>query len=260
LFILRVSFYTHIYMRLFLICLLLVGCPPLGWSAPLEKNRWHDFEGLIADRQAHISIYVEQDGKISGKVCYAAKKPELTLQGKLEADQLDFSVFNREKPVAHFSGKITSSDADRMEGDWKELETKDIFILKLTYIASCGGDASHRYTSVDVADSVAEAFMQTAVTRILAKDKQWVSQHTFFPLETSYLGKKGVTIRNAAQLLAAYDKVFYPEYLARLRSVCFCGLFHNYRGLMVGRGELWIGQVPSASGKKPRLVINGVVN
>lgn len=256
----RVSFYTHIYMRLFLICLLLVGCPPLGWSAPLEKNRWHDFEGLIAVRQAHISIYVEQDGKISGKVCYAAKKPELTLQGKLEADQLDFSVFNREKPVAHFSGKITSSDADRMEGDWKELETKDIFILKLTYIASCGGDASHRYTSVDVADSVAEAFMQTAVTRILAKDKQWVSQHTFFPLETSYLGKKGVTIRNAAQLLAAYDKVFYPEYLARLRSVCFCGLFHNYRGLMVGRGELWIGQVPSASGKKPRLVINGVVN
>lgn len=232
-----------------------------GFSAtPLEKNRWHDFEGQVADKLAHLSIYVEDNGKLVGSFCYAGKKPEHTVRGVVEGDHLQLSVMNGQKIVARFDARMTSSDADRIEGDWSSDETKDVFIVKLTYISSCGGDASHRYTTIDLPDSVAEAFMQTAVTKILAKDKQWVVNHTFYPLETTLLGKKGITIRNATQLLSQYDKIFYPAYLSRLRSVCFCGLFHNYRGLMIGRGELWIGQVPAGVGKKPRLVINGVVN
>ncbi|MCA6482497.1 MAG: hypothetical protein IM540_05500 [Chitinophagaceae bacterium] len=229
-------------------------------AAPLEKNRWHDFEGLVADKATHLSVYMEDNGKIVGSFCYAGKKPEHTVQGLMEGERLQLSIMNGQKIVARFDARMTSSDADRMEGDWNNVETNDVFIVKLTYIASCGGDAKHRYTSIDLPDTVAEAFMQTAVTKILAKDKQWVVNHTFYPLETSLLGKKGITIRNAAQLLSLYDKVFYPAYLSRLRSVCFCGLFHNYRGLMVGRGELWIGQLPAGVGKTPRLVINGVVN
>jgi hypothetical protein len=229
-------------------------------ATPLEKNRWHDFEGLVADKVAHLSIYVEDNGKLVGSFCYAGKKPAHTVQGSMEGDRLQLLIMNEQKVVARFDARITSSDADRMEGDWSNDATKDVFIVKLTYIASVGGDANHRYTAIDLPDSVAENFMQLAVAKILARDKQWVVNHTFYPLETSLLGKKGITIRNAAQLLSLYDKVFYPAYLSRLRSVCFCGLFHNYRGLMVGRGELWIGQVPAGVGKKPRLVINGVVN
>jgi len=248
------------FMKYLFIFLLPVISFVTAKANPLEKNRWHDFEGLVADKVSHLSVYVEDNGKISGQFCYAGRKPEHRIEGLMEGDRLQLTIVSGQKNVAQFHAKLTSSDADRLEGEWTDLDTKDVFIVKLTYIASVGGDANHRYTAVDLPDSVAENFMQLAVAKILAKDKQWVSKNTFYPLETSLMGKKGVTIRNAAQLLAAYDKIFYPEYLVRLRSVCFCGLFHNYRGLMVGRGELWIGQVPAGAGKKPRLVINGVVN
>lgn len=248
------------FRRIVLIVALFALSSSFATAAPLEKNRWHDFEGWVADKLVHISVYVEDNNQVTGQFCYAGKKPLHRVAGVLEGDKIQLTVVSGKVTTAQFHARLTSSDADRMEGEWTDLETKDVILVKLTYIASVGGDASHRYTSVDLPDSLAEAFMQLAVERILAKDKQWVSKNTFYPLETSLLGKKGITIRSATQLLTLYDKVFYPEYISRLRSVCYCGLFHNYRGLMVGRGELWIGQVPAGTGKKPRLVINGVVN
>jgi len=55
-------------------------------AAPLEKNRWHDFEGLVADKATHLSVYVEDNGKIVGSFCYAGKKPEHTVQGLMEGE------------------------------------------------------------------------------------------------------------------------------------------------------------------------------
>jgi len=227
---------------------------------PLEKNRWHDFEGMIGKKLAHFSIFVEDGGKLTGTMCYAGNQSSYLLRGTLQNNRLKFTISRQKQIIAEVSGMLTSSDADRIEGDWKEVSTGAKQKIKITYLASCGGDLNHRYTAIDFPDSVAEHFMQTAVTKILAKDKQWVSENIFYPLNTTYLGKQGVTIRDAAELLANYDQIFYPAYLSSFTSVCFCGLFHNYRGVMLGSGELWIGQVPSAPGNKPRLVINAVNN
>lgn len=229
-------------------------------ASPLEKNRWHDFEGMIGKQLAHISVFVEDAGNVTGKMCYSGKQSTYRLQGTMEGNQIQITIYQQNQSIAQVTGVLTSTDADRIEGEWKELATGSVQAIKISYIASCGGDLTHRYTTIDFADSVAERFMQTAVEKILAKDKKWVAQNTFYPLNTSYMGKKGVTIRNAQELLNNYDRIFYPDYLLKFRDLCYCGLFHNYRGLMLGRGELWIGQVPSAPGKKPRLVINAVNN
>ena len=227
---------------------------------PLERNRWHDFEGMIGKKLAHFSIFVEDGGKLTGTMCYAGNQSSYLLRGTMIDNRLKFSLSLQKQIIAEVSGILTSSDADRIEGDWKEVSTGAKQKIKITYLASCGGDLTHRYTAIDFPDSVAEQFMQTAVTKIVAKDKQWVSENIFYPLNTTYLGKQGVTIRDAAELLANYDQIFYPAYLSSFTSLCFCGLFHNYRGVMLGSGELWIGQVPSTPGKKPRLVINAVNN
>jgi len=242
--------------------LLILSCILFGQAManPLERNRWHDFEGMIGKQLAHFSIFVEDGGKLTGTMCYAGNQSSYLLRGTMQNNRLKFTLSRQKQTIAEVSGMLTSSDADRIEGDWKEVSTGAKHTFKITYLASVGGDLTHRYTAIDFPDSVAEQFMQTAVAKILAKDKQWVSQNTFYPLNTTYLGKQGVTIRDAAELLANYDQIFHPAYLSSFTSLCFCGLFHNYRGLMLGRGELWIGQVPSAPGKKPRLVINAVNN
>lgn len=229
-------------------------------ASPLEKNRWHDFEGTIGNKLAHISVFIEDDGKLTGIMCYSGKQSSYRLQGTMDENQIQFTIYQHQQSIARVVGTLTSTDADRIVGQWKEVATGTVQAIQVAYLSSCGGDLSHRYTSIDFADSVAERFMQTAVEKIIAKDKKWVAQNTFYPLKTSYLGKKGVTIRNAQELLNNYDRIFYPAYLSKFTDVCFCGLFHNYRGLMVGRGELWIGQMPSSPGKKPRLVINAVNN
>ena len=244
----------------FLYTLLFCCSSLMAFAIPLEKNRWHDFEGMLGNRLTHLSVFIEDDGKLSGKLCFAGQLPAWDLQGKLVDSQFQILAYENKVPVASITAAIVSGDADVLTGEWKNTKSGDKQALKLMYIASCGGDIAHRYTSIDFPDTVAEQFMQQSVNRIIQKDKKWVAANMLYPLNTSLLGKKGITIQNEQALLKYYDQIFYPDYVSRLQSVCFCGLFHNFRGLMLGRGELWIGQMPSVKGKKPRLLINAVNN
>lgn len=90
--------------------------------------------------------------------------------------------------------------------------------------------------------------------RAVAKgDKAGVAARVRFPLGV-YGGDRKMVIKNKAQLMNQYDKIFTKDIKKTLAETKFDDLFVNSDGASVGQGSIWI--VPSASGMPGIMTVN----
>ena len=85
-------------------------------------------------------------------------------------------------------------------------------------------------------------FFEALKTAVAAGDKQAVSAMVDYPF-TARIGDKALTIRDAAQFVADYDKVITPKVKDAIAAQTYETLFANWQGVMIGNGELWFSGV-----------------
>ena len=77
---------------------------------------------------------------------------------------------------------------------------------------------------------------------IAAGDKAAVAALVVYPLEVTIDGKKR-KIGNASQFIDSWDKIVTADVVQAVAKQEYRDAFVNWQGLMVGEGEVWIGDV-----------------
>ncbi len=100
-------------------------------------------------------------------------------------------------------------------------------------------EESRRYESLGVTNkSEFEKEAEKFYFAVLQGDKRAALQQVQYPLLV-FLGKKKLLVHSPSELLHNWNKIFTPEYVNCLRKGIPHDMFANYKGAMVGNGEIW---------------------
>ena len=83
-------------------------------------------------------------------------------------------------------------------------------------------------------------FLSDLQKSVAAGDRAHVASLIQFPITITIKGKR-ISLRNRQQLLTHYDVAFDPKVKGFLAKQHFADLFCNWKGIMIGRGEIWLG-------------------
>ncbi|MDH6348894.1 hypothetical protein [Brevibacillus sp. 1238] len=112
-----------------------------------------------------------------------------------------------------------------------------------TMIKQASEKVHNRYEAAGITDPVAfEAFFRKLQEAVQAGDKRQVAKKVHFPLRINKDGSSRY-IRDEQQFLAEYDQIFSDKVKKALLVQNVQETFVNAEGVMVGNGELWLGQI-----------------
>jgi hypothetical protein len=106
-----------------------------------------------------------------------------------------------------------------------------------------------------------KAFFMKLKTVIERKDKEWLATHISFPI-TVRLGLARKPIKTREEFIINYDAIINSKVKLAVEKQEVNALFKNWRGLMVGDGEIWFTPVQLTSKNLPeiRYFITGINN
>lgn len=228
----------HLKMTAF-VAMLLAGFSATG--ADLVKYFWNDFEGNIGNARVRMGLYLEDSGKITGSYCYNRVDTRISLTGKVQGNTVELTEWIDGKPHARFSGKLKTDSADRFEGSWTSLANNQSTPFRLTYQSNSHGAPDERYGEFLMgSDQEVEQFMKKIKTAIVKGDRNWLADQFQYPMTTLLNGKTAARIKTKKEFLEKYNQIIHPAFKSRMAGLCTCHLFFNYRGAMLGNGEIWI--------------------
>jgi hypothetical protein len=207
----------------------------------LEKNWWYDFDGKIGQAKISLSLYVLDNGELTGNYCYQTYETKILLTGHINGNEIELKELINGKTNGYFDGKVFTDTRDRFEGVWTDSSKNKNIEFKLTLTSALPSSRiDHRYSFVHGEDSDVESFMKLVKRSVLNKDKLWIANNTEYPISLRLNNDKAVTINNSQQLIDNFDQIFTDRFIEKLKSTCTCNLFCNYRGVMLGNGIIWI--------------------
>jgi len=100
-----------------------------------------------------------------------------------------------------------------------------------------------------------KAFFRDLKRAVLAGDRAWIAEHICFPVRAVIDGRSRM-IANAADFDAAYAQIMTLDMVNAIRRANAESLVRTTRGIMVGDGEIWLGEDPApAAGTAPKVCI-----
>ena len=214
----------------------------------LDTNSWNDFEGKIDSSDIQLSLYLFENGEIKGNYCYKKYETKIQLFGHLSGNEIELTEMIGNTENGFFKGKIFTDSLDRFEGKWKnKTKTKELK-FELTLSSICSGSYVFRYSSAFYGTtSEIENFMKQIKTSILNNDKNWLSNHICYPITVTLNKTRTVKITNKKELLENYDKIIHNDFKKKISEYYTVNLFNNWRGAMIGNGEIWINNKPNST-------------
>ncbi|MCB4771162.1 hypothetical protein LGR54_21355 [Ancylobacter sp. Lp-2] len=100
-----------------------------------------------------------------------------------------------------------------------------------------------------------QAFFEKLKKAVAADDRAAVAGMVDYPLRTKIDGKT-TTVRNAKAFVASYDKIVTPKVRQAVAAQGYASLFANWRGVMIGNGEVWF----TGIGNKGRIAVSAINN
>lgn len=103
-------------------------------------------------------------------------------------------------------------------------------------------ERQNRYEVAGITDPAAfEAFFTKMQEWVTKGDKAKVAQHVQYPLRVNKEGKSK-SIKNEKQFVSEYDQIMTDKVKNAYLQQHVTDTFVNYQGVMVGNGEMWLGQ------------------
>ena len=218
----------------------------LSTNAQLSPNQWSDYKGLMSKTNIAMSLYLGDNGQVTGNYCYAKYDKRIGLIGKANGREITLYEMHEGQQTGTFKGTLLTDSTDHFKGTWSNGKTSMPFDLHLSGITS--GTPTKRYNDTKQSDAQVEAYMKKVKTAILNNNKEWLSTQVSYPYKASTPEGKIVTLKNKQEFISKYSLVVSEGLKKRIANICTCNLFMNYRGVMLGNGEVWINERPGGKG------------
>lgn len=217
--------------------------PSFCHAQSLESNAYNDFTGKIGqESNIFMSLYLKSDGSITGHYFFIKNEKEIIVKGSVSAGSILLREFYHKGNVtALFRGTLT------LDGGVHGIKTqissgkKVKFSLELSSIIDAPW--GHRYQLIGAKeDTVIESFARKIKYAIESSNYKWISNHISYPISVYTNGTKK-TINDAKLFLKYSATIFTKKFKNKMAHVRTKDLFTNWRGAMLGNGDIWISYV-----------------
>ncbi|PHY12682.1 hypothetical protein CSW58_10970, partial [Caulobacter sp. B11] len=181
---------------------------------------------------------------VSGHYFYVRTLINIPLTGRMEGDTLTLQepgggVF-RLHLVSNVPGRketLTFYNSTSLAGTWTQGAKTLPVELGLTGGYDGPPRARHYEEMTDEPDAVFEARVGRFLKAVVRGDRAAAAQAVSYPLLVN--GARPRTVRNRAELLARWDSIFTPAFVADLRNAVPHEMFVRQGMAMVGDGDVW---------------------
>ena len=224
-------------------CLFLAaGLAAAQHAAKVERVQ---YSGTLGQSRIGLTLEVENGRAIRGHYFYRKYLKDIPLAAKQDNGVLLLNEAGGEFKL-HFKGNGSEGHAPLdfensvgLDGTWASADGARSLPVSLSGQTILPGPAGgRRYSDVTgESDAAFERRVQSFYRAVLAGNRSEAARYVSYPLRVN--GKQTKTIRTAAQLIAAWDSIFTPAFLARLRNDLPHDLFVREGMAMLGDGDVW---------------------
>ena len=212
-----------------------------------EAGRLETFiaEGAVGPYRAGINLTVRDHARIeAAHYYYASSGQDIVLTVRQDGDRITLTEPGGGRMVLALSNAdareprpLTFYTSTGLAGDWARADR--VLPVRFTFGTVRPGPSPDRWygdvTSED--DTAFEARCRQFISGVLRGDKARAAAAVSYPLRVS--GPVRLTLRNRAELLAQWSRVFTPTAVARLREAIPHEMFVRDGMAMVAGGAVW---------------------
>lgn len=225
-------------------------------SQTLQSNAWNNFEGNLGNSEMQLSIYLFKDDSVKGNYFLKYTGPKIQLIGQEKAKTIRLREMIRNSPWGSFNGRLIDS-SNSFTGTWTDSGASQTLAFNLKLMSKTAGSYEQHYPDLYGSTEDVESFMKKVVSAILINDKDWLGDHMRYPLKHTPI--KGFnSINNKQQLIRYFDLIFTKNYKEKIRQAYTTNLFTKNGSVMLGNGEIWIGNTSNSTKDKHALEIIAV--
>jgi hypothetical protein len=221
-----------------------------GLTHAESDGNLHDYRGTLNGTTIiGLALLHGPDRELHGSYFYKRYLKDIPLKGKYIADRdIELREYDDSGSIrATFHLRFAETDPafrdqhlkeEVLVGTWNSgSKTYPVHLSLADEIFV--DEESRRYESMGVTHkSEFEKEAEKFYFAVLQGDKRAALQQVQYPLLV-FLSKKKLVVHSSSELLHNWNKIFTPEYVACLARGIPHNMFVNYRGAMIGNGEIW---------------------
>lgn len=239
------------------LALLVVALTAPAVQAACTRNEpgylWN-FDGSIAEKYPIRMTLVFSGDKLEGVYTYRSQLRDIRLRGRIEGgktvvlEELD----DAGRVAARFEGEFVTRDPKGRYGDselacevmmgiWTKAGSADPLSFYLATDGATSGGLRHRYGAIGVRDDeVVHRGAARFWRAVKAGDRATAAAQVRYPTAVTLDGKVR-RLKGPKDLLAVYDAVFTPKFVAAILDSTPRYMFVRDEGAMLGNGWVWFG-------------------
>lgn len=226
-----------------------------------DINFWGDFEGDAGNKKIVLSVFRLKEDSIVGNYRLADDDKKIfTVQGIISNCTYSLAAMDDDKPAGKFVFSFTTDKTKRQEqytGTYTST-THEQSKLTLQLRTMVGGTLSQRYFELFGTTNEVDSFAAKVKTAIAGNDVQWLSSNCVYPLFIYVGSHKPNMIKNKQEFFAAYKKFFTAAFKNKFAMMNCYNMLSNHIGAGMGRGEVWINNMPGSIAASYRYGISSV--
>ena len=248
-------------IRLLFVCVLLMSSLVLAQNVE-DGQELKNYAGTIG---GHVKIgmtLIITNKDVVGTYFYNKWLQDILIKGSIEQRNIILNEFSKDGNIdGIFKGKFLNHapeygnrqiEYEVFEGVWSRQDGSGAKNFRLVMDSAtyrpkgCG-----RYFIAGFSnDKTVEAFVKNFQQAVIAEDKKKVASMVAYPIHVNVRGKY-LTITNKADFVRNHDRIFYKDFLERIKNAVPHNMFAKASGVMFGsKGEIWIG----ISNEKKRVI------
>jgi len=203
------------------------------------------YSGTLGQSRIGLTVEVENGRAIRGHYFYQKYLKDIPLTAKQKKGMLLLKEAGGEFKL-HFKGNgseghapLTFENSIGLGGTWTSadgIRSLPVSLSGQTILAK--SKDGRRYSDVtSESDAAFEKRVQAFYRAVLAGKRAEAARYVSYPLRVN--GKHMRTIKNAAQLVSAWDSIFTPAFLMRLHEDLPHDMFVHQGMAMLGDGDVW---------------------
>lgn len=233
---------------------LVCGAAPASGACTRNEPGWlWNYDGRIGEEPARLTLVFSGE-EVKGEYVLSEALEEVALTGRIAAGTaLTLEARDRDgKPAGRVVASFPTRDPEGKFGD-SELacevvagrwESPDGSVTRPLYFAMDGGTSgslARRYAAAGVKDDE-RVHLTARKLRQAMRDADWPAAAALmsYPVAVA-LPQESRRYANAAELLAARERVFTPPFVRKLANSVPRNFFVRDEGVMLGNGEIWFG-------------------
>ena len=241
---------------LLLLCILLSQFNHLS-ALSLGDGLWTDFEGVLNGKKIKLSLFRNGTDSVIGNYCNGDNETRVYIHGTYKNDVLFLVEGNVLGFKAIIKGKLyASKNNEVIKGFRIDRKIGKAEQFELRIVSMVGGNIEKRYSDAANNDEAIEAYMQKVKSAFLLSDSKWLAKQMIYPCHVSIGNGKTKDLKNEQEFIQYFPQINNDNFKKALKETCTCNLFHNYQGIMLGSGEIWIENGPEPE----RFVVIGLNN